>query len=456
MNSDPKPARQPLPKPIPQWVDALWLGLLSLYILAGTAAVPFHGDESTLIFMGRDYYYQFIEADLSKILYASAQTNPTEEQLRLLNGTFPKTIYGWLAASSGYRLDELNAQWDWMADYEANQAAERIPAPALLMRARLASALQLALALLAFYVLVRRLSDRPTAYAASALFALHPSILLNGRRAMMESSHLLGMLLLLLAGIWLMHERRWWQYLLLGAAAGLAVAAKHPNALIAAIVFFACFSHAFFRALRQRSTRLLVQAAAALTAAALIAPLLFLLLNPAWWSAPLTAAEQTLTMRTDLLRSQIELYGGYASANEQLAGFFQHVFVGQPQFFEVAGWADYAAISEQVGDYAASGWAGIAFGASPLGGLALLLLTASSSIHFVRRRQTPAADRWFIAVWGSGIITATLLLTPLPWSRYYLPVLPFVLCMAAYGITTLLAVVWTGINTQVYGFTRLD
>ena len=49
-------------------LDAVWLGLLALYVLAGAGQMPFHGDESTLIYMGRDYHYLLVEGDLSRLV----------------------------------------------------------------------------------------------------------------------------------------------------------------------------------------------------------------------------------------------------------------------------------------------------------------------------------------------------------------------------------------------------
>ena len=84
-----------LPK-IPQWIDIVWLSLLAVFILVGKSSVSFHGDESTQIYMARDYYYQFIERDMSKILYAESWTiSATEQHLRLLNGTIAKYTVGW-------------------------------------------------------------------------------------------------------------------------------------------------------------------------------------------------------------------------------------------------------------------------------------------------------------------------------------------------------------------------
>jgi hypothetical protein len=71
----------------------IWLVALAIYILSGTPDAPFHGDESTLIFMSRDYAYQFIQRDQASS--PSARTRqPDRAGLRLLNGTVNKYLYG--------------------------------------------------------------------------------------------------------------------------------------------------------------------------------------------------------------------------------------------------------------------------------------------------------------------------------------------------------------------------
>ena len=439
---------------LPQWADALWLGLLAVYVLAGAALVPFHGDESTQIYMGRDYYY-LTEADLSKILYDHNESGSlTEQQLRLINGTVAKTIYGWIAVSQGLPLDELNEQWDWEGDYAYNHDTNRIPNSHLLRLGRLASAFQLTLAVAAFFCFVKLTLGRPSAYLAAALFALHPVILLNGRRAMMEGSHLLSMMLVLLAGIWLMRERKWRPYLALGIAAGFAIATKHPNAIVAALVFFACFSYGLVQAMRER--RGIVQTLGGFLAAGLLTLLVFYALNPAWWESPLQSAAQALSLRLGLLRQQTDFFDGYASLAERMDGFFRYGFVGETQYFEVPNWAGYAAIRAQIGVYESSGLAGLAIGGSSLVGLLFLLLTLLGSIHLIRNGDIPWAYRWLFMVWGVGITAITFIATPLPWARYYLAVLPFVASMTAYSLWILAVRIWKGIKTQGYGFIILD
>lgn len=449
----------PIPKRLPRWVDAVWLALLTVYIMAGTAIVPFHGDESTLIFMGRDYHYLFVERDLSKVLYDETWSRrPDEQRLRLENGTISKTIYGWVAANQGFGPDDLNGQWRWGRDYAFNLRTNRVPDRQLLNGARLASAVQLALATALFFQFARMTLNRPTAYVASALFALHPNVLINGRRGMMEGSHLLGLMLLLLAGAWLLRERKWRAYVLLGVCVGFAAAAKHPNALPCALVF-AAVSMATWRELRRGEKQKLGGGwkqiflfLPLLVAAAVV----FLLLNPAWWSAPFELPAIIIEMRAELLQAQIDWIGGYNSFQERILGFFQYVFAAEHQYFEVARWAEYEVITEQIKNYESSGLAGILIGGTSLAGLICLLLAVFGAIHLARNSAVEANNRLLLLVWIIGSALFTLLLTPLSWARYYLPLAPALVLLLSYALITLSLAIWTRFSNRADGIDVLD
>ena len=438
------------PKRRSMGMDALWLGLLTLYILAGAAIVPFHGDESTQIFMGRDYYH-----GPAKIAHDDSSRIPaTERHLRLINGVIAKTIYGWIAASSDMSLDDLNNQWRWDKNYAYNRDTNRIPDGDLLYKGRLASAWQLALAVWVFFGFARLTMGRPTAWLASGLLALHPAVLLNGRRAMMEGSHLLGMMLILLAAAWLLRQRKWPACLALGCAIGFAVAAKHPNVFVAALVFFACFSFDLAQTMRKR--RGIARVGGRLLMTCLTALLVFYALNPGWWLAPLSTARTAWRMRAHLLRNQTATFGGYASAAERTDGFFRLGFAGETQYFEDPAWADYDVIRAQIKTYQGSGLAGFGLDGSSLGGWLFLLMTIGGSLHFVRNKRIRREYRWLITVWGLGLMALIFVVTPLPWGRYYLPLIPFVTSMAAYGLWALTARLRDIIKTSGYGFAVLD
>ena len=439
-------------------IDGLWLALLALYIVAGATLVPFHGDESTQIFMGRDYFYLFADGDFSKVIFDDSGAQRADEQhLRLLNGTVAKTIFGWVAHSLGLAIDEINDQWFWGRDYEYNRSSGRIPDAPLLNAARLTAALQLALAAAAFFHVLRLSLNRPTAYIASALFTLHPNMLINGRRAMMEGSHILGLTLVLLAGVWLIRERKWWTYALLGVCSGFAIATKHPNAIICALVFLAVSAEPVWHLLLQRgpSQRAHFRNLAGIAAAGLAACLTFLLLNPAWWSAPLRMPALVLSLRSDLLQIQVDLFGGYESVGEQARGFFHFVLAGQHQYFEVGQWAGYDVISAQIEAYERSGLAGFLFGGTVLYGFVYLALAIFGALTLARDSRIAGDCKRLLLLWIGGSALFTLLVTPLPWARYYLPLVPALIVLASQALFTIATTIRKRIGPQADGIAAL-
>src|SRR5262245_56840339 len=105
----------------PRWTDALYLLCLAVYMLAGVPYVPLHGDEPTVIYTARDFYYIAVQGDMRHVLYSDtpesiAPEAATEQDLRLLNGTLTRYLYGFAAYSAGYSFEQINGQWDWCCD----------------------------------------------------------------------------------------------------------------------------------------------------------------------------------------------------------------------------------------------------------------------------------------------------------------------------------------------------
>ena len=107
---------------------------------------------------------------------------------------------GWVAYINGYEINEINMPWGWGYSYEKNLAEGRVPDEKLLTAVRYAAAVQFILAIAIFFVLCRNLFNRPVAYLATFYLTMNPTVLLDGRRSVMESPHLLFMMLVLLSG----------------------------------------------------------------------------------------------------------------------------------------------------------------------------------------------------------------------------------------------------------------
>jgi 4-amino-4-deoxy-L-arabinose transferase-like glycosyltransferase len=416
-------------------MPVLWLAALIGCILAGVALTPFHGDESTQIYMSRDYAYQFIQRDLSQITYSADPASPTEQHLRLLNGTISKYAIGLAWHLAGYTLDSLNDQWDWGADWDYNQANGHAPSPGLLVAARWTSALFLAAGVIVMFALGRKLGGLPAAYLASLYYALNPALLLNGRRAMMEGGFMLFSLLVLLAGILFIEKADWKRGLLLGIVGGLALASKHTALFTVAAVWTGCGVYAL-RSLLSQSVSTVTARLLPLLLAGLVAGGVFLAVNPAWWDNPVERAGDVLALREDLLQIQVDVFGGYADLEERIAGFWRQAVIARPQYYEATGWDSY--IGDQIATYEASPWHGVSVGGSAVGAALFLIMIGVGLWALLRAPGGKQPVLWLAVWWALILVVTTLLLTPLEWQRYYLPVYPALGLIGAVGLTRII------------------
>ncbi|MDX2163251.1 MAG: glycosyltransferase family 39 protein [bacterium] len=414
----------------PLWAVAiLWMAACMGYITAGTSITPFHGDEATQVYMSRDYAYQFIQRDLVRIAYADPPLSAQEQELRLLNGTVNKMLIGLAWHAAGFGVDDLNQQWDWGADWTYNQTTGHSPAESLLQTARVPSAALLAIGAIPMFVIGYAAGGWVGGFAASGLYALHPALLVNGRRAMMEGSLIAFSLLTLAFGIGWIKTRSWGYTLAVGLVSGLALASKHTAIFTAGVVFVVCALDTVMRHPRQAVRDLL-----RLGIAGILAAVVFLLLNPAWWSDPMRAAGEVLRLRGALLEGQAAAFGGYPDAGAATVGFFRQTFVWQPQYYEISTWVTY--IGDQIVRYQASGLAGVLGGMGWIG-FPFVLFSGLGFWALRRERHTNHAAA-LIAAWAGVMLVSALLFTPLEWGRYYLSAVLAAIVLSGAGAAFLL------------------
>lgn len=397
-------------------IPAYLLALMA-YTLLGVPSVPFHGDESTLIFTARDYFDQFVRRDLST-------EDPMVERLRLLDGRVQKYWGGFAHHLTGGSAETLNKPWLWGADYAFNLDNGHIPDERLLTTQRLAIALMLALSVPAAYGVGAQVGGLWGGVLMAALVAFSPNLLINGRRAMMEAPLLLFSLLSVLAGLrWIAAERRRWLWLiLLGIGTGMALASKHSAVLTLGPLFVGL---GLAVTLQGRQRRLI-----SLAGTGVIALAVFFALNPAWWSDPLGTFDEVMSLRSNLLAEQIVAFGDYGDIGQQVNGYVTYGLLDQPQYFEVAEWGTWPQIAEQITTYESSPWSLPAW-LNAVRAVVTIGLAGVGVYALIRRRDGVSVT---VGVWAAAAMIAALFITPLPWARYYLPALPPLFALAAAGI----------------------
>jgi 4-amino-4-deoxy-L-arabinose transferase-like glycosyltransferase len=437
-------------------LDTLWLLLLGLYILAGTGLASFHGDEAMQISTSQDYRTTFIDGQPGQLTVAPPYAVDTPPWLRLINGSINRYAIGLSWQVSGLGGTPLPGIWEWPLSYEANVARGHRPDDAALLAARLPSALFLALSAAVMFSIGQQMGGRPLAYLASGLYAANPVLLLNGRRAMMEGSMLFFGLLVVLAAVVIAKRRAtshpltpsptggegekdtraakaiWW--LVLALAGGLALASKHSG-----IVFVAgAFGWVWLAEVRPvfrsagwlpNSIRTTLKLAACFAGSVAV----FIALSPALWIHPIARLGDLLVERQALLDSQVKAYGAATTFPERVEGILLQPFMVPAQHFEAAFWANAAPVMAEVERYNASPLSGIQFGALAGGALTLLSFVGLA---------LSARDGWrcgLLAWWAVNV--AVLLVNPLPWQRYYLPLIPVSILLAGYGALALLRLI---------------
>lgn len=404
-------------------IDIGWLVTLMIYVLAGTPIVPFHGDESTTIWMSKDYAYIFTTGELDRVQYSDPPVDAPEQYLRLITGSVMKYLMGFSWTINGLTLSDINEQWHWGFDWQWNQDNGHMPTDALLMYGRWPSAVLLAFSVPLLFMIARAAGGRIAAYVATAFYALHPVVLLNGRRAMFEGGLLFFSLLLVLAALAFARRQTWPRAIGLGLVTGLAVATKHPAAFTAAGSYVGLLiAVVFFQRQSQQisaGTRTPLHALLKLSTAALLGFAVLVLLNPIWWSDPVTRASQVIEARSGLLDEQAALFGGYDSFSEQIDGFLRHTLSPRPQYFEVQVWVDY--IGGQIREYERSFFVGPNVSEVPGFSILLIVFAVVGVVHLLRVRSSAA---YVLICWAAVMVMTTTLLTPLDWQRYYLMMYP--------------------------------
>jgi 4-amino-4-deoxy-L-arabinose transferase-like glycosyltransferase len=412
-----------------QLVTPLVLLALSAPLFFGhLLAVPFHPDETSLLVQSHD-----LEAWLRhplELAYEPAARQTQADTYRALNGPLPKYVLGIGRRLAGYDSSEPRADWDWSKRWQANVEAGAMPADGLLLGARLASTTLAWLALAFIYVASESIGGRPAAIGAAILYATSGLVLLHGRRAMAEGAVLAMTSAALLASL---HARRW--AAAAGAASGFAAASKY-SALPVFLINLAASSGLIQGETRDWLRRLLAVTAAFVVAIAVLSPFL--------WKHPLAAVDRMISARRELVEEQLaattalapaSVLSGWESRSAALVGA---LFVGPLQFEEVGNYR--AQLADPIARYQDSAWHTI--GRGPIGGallLSLAVLGAAAGLRGWLDLDAPGRQRLYILAAGTLLMAGTLwVANPLPYQRYYIPLVPFAVIWEGLGLAALL------------------
>ncbi len=399
------------------------LAALSIWYWSGLNAVPFHPDESTQIYMSADV--ERMLQDPSSLFWRAHQANEKQQRYRALDAPLTRLSIGLARIFTGQ--PPLSVDWNWGTTWEENRASGALPVPSLLQTARLATAMWFPFTVLFLYLAARRAYGEPTAWIAALLLATNALVLLHTRRAMAEGP----LLFTLTFALWSLvtAEKRPW---LAAFPTVLAFCAKQTLAALLPIALLALLWQPGKPLLhRLRDTAL----------SGLIYLAVVVLLNPFLWSDPVGAIRYAVQERQELAHAQTADRPTQAlnTPGRKLIGMVGSLYLTPPIFAETINYANETRTAEEAYLRNPLHTVGRSI---PVGGILMLLGVMGlgwSAARTARPRatETGATSRRALALLTSaGIVLALALLVaiPLPWQRYYMPLVPFTCLWAAAGI----------------------
>ncbi len=399
-----------------------------IWISLGVDQVPFHPDESSLLYQSRDF--ELWLTDPLSLAWDSTVPDDYDQVYRALNAPLTKYVLGIGRRIMGYGPDAVSTDWDWSKTWQENKASEAFPEDKLLFGSRLSVTLLLPFSLLLIYRSAYSLKGKRLGYIAALLLATNALILLHDRRAMAEGVLTFGVCLAILG--MLEADRRPW---LAGLGAAVATMAKYSCAPLLLANFLAC---AWIPA--QESSKYL-KIFKNLLIFALVAAISMVILSPIAWTHPIQALAQIWDARQEFVQQQVETLRILLPAHvletlpARVAIMLGHLYLTPLQFEEIGNYhPQIAAMSELYLANPIHTLLRNAVGA----GLALFLTIlgiAAGIRHTHAIKDGYAKRKLMLLISATALQTLALLIAnPLPYQRYWIPVVPFICVWMAYGV----------------------
>ncbi|MEW6651188.1 MAG: hypothetical protein AB1453_13505 [Chloroflexota bacterium] len=409
------------------WILYCVILLLSLVYFAGVGEVPFHPDESTQIFMSGDL--EILLEDATALAWKPGNQDDIRQRYRLLDSPLTR----WMIAFGRHLASEkpLISDWDWSQDWQYNQTNGALPSQRLLTIARFSVAWVFPLTLWFAFNTAEKIAGTRAGWINLFLTATNGLVLIHTRRSMAESMLFFGLVFFLYLLLTL--KNHFW---LLSIPAALAFNAKFSTAPLFLVGFVPILMPLFQPPIKPKRALISLGGYLALFAIFTIA------LNPVYWSRPVDAFNAAVEERLRLLSAQTSMVAGINPAlapdtfSEKSLALIAQLYLTKPSVADVG---NYLAQTEQSSRlYFSRPWNNLYQGM--FSGGFLLALTVIGFIWMVltlfkNAKQAPREYYLFMIAFLAQWI-AILASIPLSFQRYYLPLIPFITVLVAYGINT--------------------
>lgn len=403
-----------------------WLMFGALYLF-NVGSVPFHPDETSFLYQSRDFEH-LLREPLS-LGWRSDQKGERDQDYRALNAPLTKYLIGAGRSLGGYGPETVERDWDWSKSWVENQSAGALPPSHLLTIARWSVAILIPAAVVLLFLAGKMLEGTFVGLVGAILLASNALIMLHTRRAMTESTLIFGICLAMYG--FLRGERNPW---LAGLGAAIAISSKYSAlAILPAGLLAVCWNS-------EDPLPRLSGSGRRLAYFLLVFSIVVVLFHPIVWTAPLQAVPGMISARSELLDRQTTEVRNLApdlvmdTYSERAMGMLSLVYFANLQFEEVGNYSK--ELANDVDNYLQKPWNNLGRGLV-WGGISLILTLLGIIIGTLRAVQTQATPRREYAIlllMTASLIGALLLLNPLPFQRYYLPLVPLICIWIPVGL----------------------
>ena len=112
----------------------LALSIAAVWIFSGLDRIPFHPDETSLLYQSRDLEFWLLSP--ATMAWEEQRMEDQDQTYRLLNPSFPKYVLGAGRLLAGFDASSVATDWDWTLSFESNQERGAYPPTGLLRGAR--------------------------------------------------------------------------------------------------------------------------------------------------------------------------------------------------------------------------------------------------------------------------------------------------------------------------------
>lgn len=407
------------------WFFILVLLLLSFIYLFGVLKIPFHPDESTLIFMSSDF--ERLLTNPGSMTWKESDPISNVVRYRMIDAPLTRYLLGFGRVLSQNPAPQVD--WDWSRTWDENVIAGALPAEDLLFTERFVMAGFFPLTITLLYLIGVKINGRLLGIIVILMFSFNPLILLHTRRAMAESALVFGLVLSLYAFIKLEKYP-----ILVGLAVAVAFNSKHSAIVLFPIGLFVVSWSPF------SSNRKISRLVSPIGRYLLSFTILTLLLNPFLWRNPIAAGLEAINQRQSLLSRQRTDFKEFIpnqvleTPSERVMVLLAQMIIAPPIFAEVANYHQETLLSEI--EYLEV--PGNNFGRNYLtGGLifGFILLGFLASIQEVFTGESDKQRNSIILLLTIfAIVVGFTLVIPFSWQRYSVPLIPFASIITAAGI----------------------